>query len=134
MVLQRQCTTPECEEEEKIQMQPISPLVQRQIDEETTQDISDQILQDKGSGRLLEKETKEFMESRFGHDFGDVRVHTDSNAENLTKQLSAAAFTIGRDVYFGSGKYNPSVTSGQRLLAHELTHVVQAGRRLLRKP
>lgn len=119
MMLQRQCTTPECEEEEMLQMkQTLGPI-------KSNEDAVGQILQHKESGRLLEPETREFMESRFGYDFGDVRVHTDAYADKVSRQLGAEAFTVGRDVYFGRGRYNPSRSSGKRLLAHELTHVVQ---------
>jgi hypothetical protein len=65
------------------------------------------------------------MESRFGADFSNVRVHTDSDTAQMAKDLNAAAFTHGRDIYFAEGKYNPSMNSGQKLLAHELTHVLQ---------
>jgi len=66
-----------------------------------------------------------FFEPRFGVDFSGVRVHTDSNAVQMNRELNAQAFTHGRDIYFGAGKYNLGTTSGKRLLAHELTHVVQ---------
>ncbi len=65
------------------------------------------------------------MERRFGVDFRGVRVHTDSNAVQMNKELNAQAFTYGRDIYFGAGRYNPGTSTGKRLLAHELTHVVQ---------
>ncbi len=133
MILQCQCTTPECEEEgvirrqideeeeKPIQMKQMSP----DLHVENSQDISEQILHQKCIGRALEPETRKFMESRFGYDFGEVRIHTDNQAEVMARNLNAEAFTIGRDVYFGSGRYNPATNSGQRLVAHELTHVVQ---------
>lgn len=65
------------------------------------------------------------LEDRFGVDFSGVRIHTDSAASSLSNDLDALAFTHGRDIYFASGQYSPSTPSGQRLLAHELTHVVQ---------
>ena len=65
------------------------------------------------------------MESRFGSDFSGVRVHTDSRAVGAAGTLNAQAFTRGQDIYFGDGRYQPDTPSGQRLLAHELTHVVQ---------
>ena len=65
------------------------------------------------------------MESAFGADFGNVRLHTDANADVLNRTLGADAFTTGRDIYFRQGRYDPDGTSGRRLLAHELTHVVQ---------
>ncbi len=64
------------------------------------------------------------MESRFGYDFTDVRVHTDTRA---AEALNARAFTMGKDVVFGAGQYSPWTTAGKKLIAHELTHVVQQG-------
>jgi hypothetical protein len=65
------------------------------------------------------------MEPRFGADFGGVRVHTDGSAVQMSRDLQAQAFTTGQDIYFGAGKYAPESEDGKRLLAHELTHVVQ---------
>jgi hypothetical protein len=65
------------------------------------------------------------MESRFNHDFSQVRLHTDANAEESADAINARAFTIGNDMYFKTGHYAPETLSGQKLLAHELTHVVQ---------
>jgi Domain of unknown function (DUF4157) len=79
----------------------------------------------RGGGRTLSDTVRTFMETRFGHDFGDVRIHTDSDAAQMTKALHAEAFATGRDIYFQPGKFAPHVSSGKRLLAHELTHVVQ---------
>ena len=67
------------------------------------------------------------MESAFGTDFSQVRIHTNSTAIQMNKELNAQAFTHGSDIYFNSGKYDPSSSSGQHLLAHELTHTVQQG-------
>ena len=81
----------------------------------------------RGGGSPLSYEARSFIEPRFGYDFGDVRVHTDSNAAQMTRDLNAEAFTSGKDVYFASGTYNPGTPTGMRLLADELTHVVQQG-------
>jgi hypothetical protein len=78
-------------------------------------------------GRPLESGARSFMESRFGHDFGAVRVHSDAGAERAAASVQARAFTVGRDVVFGAGQYEPASEAGRRLLAHELTHVVQQG-------
>ena len=78
-----------------------------------------------GGGTPLAGETREFMESRLGADFGDVRVHTDSKASESARSVQAHAYTVGNDVVFQSGKYEPDSESGKRMLAHELTHVVQ---------
>jgi Domain of unknown function (DUF4157) len=76
-------------------------------------------------GQPLEPATRAFMESRFGHDFSRVRVHTDPVAVRSAEAVAAHAYTVGSDVVFGAGRYAPSSRSGQRLLAHELAHVVQ---------
>jgi hypothetical protein len=78
-------------------------------------------------GHALDHGTREFMEPRFGADFSDVRVHTDSRAAQSADTLAANAYTKGRDIYFGAGKYAPRSREGQHLLAHELTHTVQQG-------
>ena len=65
------------------------------------------------------------MESRLGADFSDVRVHTDARASESAQSVQAQAYTVGTDVVFQSGKYAPESDSGKRMLAHELTHVVQ---------
>lgn len=79
----------------------------------------------KSVGHPLDVATRSFMEARFNHDFGDVRVHTDPRAAETARQVGARAYTVGRDVVFGSNKYSPATFEGKRLLAHELTHVIQ---------
>jgi hypothetical protein len=66
-----------------------------------------------------------FFEPRFGRDFGQVRVHTNSKAADVAKSINAKAFTVGQNVAFGTGEYAPGTAAGRKLLAHELTHVVQ---------
>jgi len=78
-----------------------------------------------GRGRALPEAVRSFMEPRFNADFSAVRVHTDAEAHSLASAVSAQAFTVGRNVVFGAGHYAPDTESGKRLLAHELTHVVQ---------
>lgn len=80
-------------------------------------------------GRPLDRVTHAFMASRFGRTFDSVRVHTDSFASRQASALNASAFTIGQDVFFGSGQYRPESRGGRRLIAHELTHTVQQGGR-----
>jgi hypothetical protein len=94
---------------------------------EATPDLESRISAMWSSGHPLPAVQRSFMERRFGANFANVRVHTDSNAAQLSKELNAEAFTHGKDVYFGGGKYNPGTSTGNRLLAHELTHVVQQG-------
>jgi hypothetical protein len=76
-------------------------------------------------GQPLEKDTRAHMESAFGESFADVRVHTGPEATASAQRLGANAYTVGRDVVFSEGHYDPASSSGQRTLAHELTHVVQ---------
>jgi hypothetical protein len=78
-------------------------------------------------GQPLEAGTRTFMESRFGHDFSNVRVHTDSKAAESTESVNALAYTAGKDIVFGKKQYAPKTDNGKRMLAHELTHVIQQG-------
>lgn len=79
----------------------------------------------RSGGQPLPEAARQFFEPRFGADFGDVRVHTGEQAAQAASSLNARAYTLGSDIVFGAGEYDPSSTGGQRLLAHELTHVVQ---------
>jgi hypothetical protein len=79
----------------------------------------------RGGGQPLSDTDRNFMETRFGVDFSDVRVHANSNAIQMSRELNAQAFTHGRDIYFGADKYITGLYAGKKLLAHELTHVVQ---------
>lgn len=78
-----------------------------------------------GGGSPLDTETRTRMESSIGADFSDVRVHTGGDADRSAKSLGAHAYTSGSDVVFAQGRYDPSSETGQKTLAHELTHVVQ---------
>jgi len=80
------------------------------------------------SGHPLDAGTRAWMEPRFGHDFSGVRVHTDARAAESARAVNALAYTVGSEVVFGAGRYAPSTERGSRLLAHELTHVVQQSR------
>lgn len=77
------------------------------------------------TGEPLDEATRRLMEQRMGADFRDVRVHTDPSAAASAEALDANAYTAGRDIYFGAGKYAPGTEAGQHLLAHELTHTLQ---------
>jgi len=83
----------------------------------------------RSTGQPLETETRAFFEPRFRHDFSQVRVHTDQQAAESAKSVNARAYTVGRDIAFGTGEYAPNSNEGRRLLAHELTHVLQHGYR-----
>lgn len=76
-------------------------------------------------GSPMEPTIRADMEGRLGHDFGDVRIHTDAAAHDSAKSVNAQAYTVGSDIVFQQGKYDPGSQSGQHMLAHELTHVVQ---------
>ncbi len=78
-----------------------------------------------GGGRPLEPGIRRFMESRFGYDFGAVKVHTGDQAADSARKVNAAAYTVGKDVVFGEGRYAPGTVSGKELMAHELAHTVQ---------
>ncbi|GHC57857.1 eCIS core domain-containing protein [Ulvibacter litoralis] len=136
------------ENSEELQEKPLSdtitPLVQRVSEEEESiqtkggtntipPSLESNLASSKGSGNPLPATTKSQMESSFGTDFSHVRIHNDSNAVQMSKQLGAQAFANGNDIYFNEGKYNPSSKEGQHLLAHELTHTVQQGASVQRK-
>ncbi len=114
---------PNADEEKEI------PPVQAKSDGTANIDssIESQLTNSKGGGSPLNENTQSQMESGFGTDFSDVRVHTDSSAAQMSQDLGAQAFTQGSDIYFNKGKYNPGSDSGKHLLAHELTHTVQQG-------
>ncbi len=76
-------------------------------------------------GQPLDAATRSFMEPRFGHSFGNVRVHTNAQAAESARAVNALAYTVGENIVFGSGQFAPGTMGGRQLLAHELTHVVQ---------
>lgn len=76
-------------------------------------------------GRAIDPDLQVPMQDRFGVSFGNVRIHSDTQAAGLAASIGARAFTFGRDIYFGAGEYRPTTTDGRRVLAHELTHVLQ---------
>jgi hypothetical protein len=78
-----------------------------------------------GTGKSLEPSVRQEMEQRFGQDFSQVKIHAGASAAQSANDLNAHAYTVGRDIVFGAGKYAPQQQSGKKLLAHELTHVVQ---------
>ncbi|MCG8577169.1 MAG: DUF4157 domain-containing protein [Flavobacteriales bacterium] len=87
--------------------------------------ISDPLTSSKGSGQVLEDSIKDEMEDQMNTDLGDVRVHTDTKANQMSEDINAKAFTHGRDIYFNKGNYNPNSAEGKNLLAHELAHTQQ---------
>ena len=78
-------------------------------------------------GRPLDRAIQQDMGQRFGYDFSEVRVHTDLAAEQSARDVNANAYTVGHNIVFGTGQYLPATNIGKKLLAHELTHVLQQG-------
>jgi hypothetical protein len=134
------------EEEEELQMKPISSiqregsmeeedeelqmksLVQRRENlggGEASTDLESSIQSARGGGQSLDPSLQTKMGQAMGADFSGVKVHTDSQSDQLNKSIQAKAFTTGQDVFFRQGAYEPSSRGGQELIAHELTHVVQ---------
>lgn len=87
--------------------------------------LESQIQGEKGGGQNMDSGDRQFMESRFGQDFSDVKVHTGGQSDAINRSIGARAFTNGSDVFLRGGEYNPGTSAGRELLAHELTHVVQ---------
>ncbi|QZZ22010.1 DUF4157 domain-containing protein [Leptothermofonsia sichuanensis E412] len=90
-----------------------------------TANLENRIQSMRSGGQPLPDSTRSFFETRFGYDFSGVRIHTDSQADEVSRQLNAQAFTIRQNVFFSAGRYEPHTTQGKWLLAHELTHTVQ---------
>ncbi len=132
-------------EEDQLQAKPlaesITPLVQRAAvpEEEELQaksmtdggaftpgaDFESSLASARSGGAPLPESTRDFMEQRIGANFSGVKVHTDAQSDQLNQSIQAKAFTTGQDVFFREGAYQPGSESGQELIAHELTHVVQ---------
>ncbi|HEV8273875.1 MAG TPA: DUF4157 domain-containing protein [Chitinophagaceae bacterium] len=115
-VINRKCS--ECEKEEELQ---------RKESNGETVSSAPSIVQDvlSSPGRSLDTDTRSFMEPRFNYDFSDVKIHDNDLAAKSADSINALAYTSGNNVVFNSGEYNTNSFSGKRLLAHELTHVVQ---------
>ena len=91
----------------------------------TSESVSDAITTGMENGKPIERPTASFMESRFGTDFSNVKIHDDAQASDLAQRLNAQAFTVGNDIWFDKGKYSPGTSDGKKLLAHELAHTIQ---------
>lgn len=108
----------------------ISPLIQTgtggaSMEASSPSGLESRLNSTKNNGSPLPREARSFMENRFGTDFGHVKIHTDTGAVQMNKELNAQAFTHGNHIYFNSGMFDTASFSGKHLLAHELTHVVQ---------
>ena len=115
--LQRKCT--HCEEEEELHRKESNE------EEALAGKSTENYLHTLSGGTPLGDSDRSFFESRMGQDFSGVRVHTDNNASESAKDINARAYTRSSDIVFGSGEYQPGTDGGKKLLAHELTHVVQ---------
>ena len=133
--VQRSC--PDCEEE-LVQRQPEEEeeeeLLQAKEESGRTPHVSPDLEADihrlQGNGRPLSETERSFFEPRFGADFSNIRLHTSAQAAELAQSINARAFTLGRDVVLGKGEAATETMAGKKLLAHELTHVVQQNRQL----
>ena len=151
--VQRKCAAcaaggscPKCAaEEDRLQRKPLlssgSSVLQRQPEEKEDEPLQAQAASPqgvhagpgldaglnrlRGRGSPLPAAARSYFEPRFGRDFTPVRVHTGPQAASLARSIDAQAFTVNRDMVFGAGRYQPETPAGRRLLAHELTHVVQ---------
>ena len=88
-------------------------------------DISSAIYDKVGKGKSIPEDTLKEMNRSFGLDFSEVTIHDDDTATQMSSELNAQAFTVGSDIFFNKGKFDPGTLTGKRLLAHELTHTVQ---------
>ena len=131
-VIQRMCTDCE-EEEESVQAKREGGPTGGEVSAKRTAEIESI----KTGGEPLPPSSRNFFEQRFGHDFSRVRIHSDDRAAQSAKGIHAQAYTTGPHIVFGAGRYSPDTQAGQRLLAHELTHVIQQGggqQRVMRAP
>ncbi len=126
------------EEEELLQGKPASEIQRQEEEEEMLQakpvgsqpamvseNLETQINDALSGGQPLADSVRTSLEPHFEHDFSQVCLHTDAEADKLSRKLEAEAFTTGKDIFFRDGAYQPDTDSGKRLIAHELTHVVQ---------
>ncbi|WP_103069646.1 eCIS core domain-containing protein [Aquimarina sediminis] len=131
--IQTKCAA--CEQEEKIQKkEDISDQEEEiQTKSDTTEgssgsDLQSRLNSSRGGGSQLPSGIQSSMGSAFGADFSSIRIHTGRESIQMNKDLGAQAFTYGSDIHFNEGKYNTNSSSGQHLLAHELTHTIQQGK------
>jgi hypothetical protein len=107
------------------------PLIRRRVSESASglteaPPIVNDVL--RSPGQPLDPATRAYFEARFGHDFSRVRVHSDPTAEQSARDVNALAYTVGQDIVFRTDRFAPGTPTGRRLIAHELTHVVQQAR------
>jgi hypothetical protein len=122
--IQRKC--PKCKEDEEIQRKPEEKRNTGSV-YEAIPELEANINNLSGRGQPLPDSVRAFFEPRFGYDFSQVRVHSGADAGQSARDVSARAYTVGTNVVFGANQFAPGSTEGRRLLAHELTHVIQQG-------
>jgi hypothetical protein len=110
-------------EEEEVQVKPIQRLGHGSFQAGT--DVEKRLTSSKNGGSPMAPDVRAGMEQRFGADFSAVKIHAGPKDAELSRDIGAQAFTHGANIYMGQGKYDPGTTAGKRLLAHELTHVIQ---------
>ncbi|MDQ3773315.1 MAG: DUF4157 domain-containing protein [Pseudomonadota bacterium] len=99
-----------------------------------TPGLESYLMTSQGAGQALPVSARGYFEPRFGYDLSGVRVHTDNRAANAAAEINAQAFTTGANIHFAPGRFRPGTSEGDRLLAHELTHVVQQSGGALESP
>jgi hypothetical protein len=105
----------------------LSPDMVSEPANEATPEMEQQLSSTRGGGDVLPEPVRTELGSRLGADFSDVRIHSGNAVAGMTAGMNARALTVGRDIYFGANQLDPTSREGQRLLVHELTHVVQQG-------
>jgi outer membrane protein OmpA-like peptidoglycan-associated protein len=125
--IQRMCPACEDEELEQEAQHPVGRRA-RAPQRDVAREHEPQIAAFTRGGMPLPRETREYFEPRFGHDFGAVRVHTNPAAAESARTMGARAFTLRQNIVFGQGEFAPQTTLGRHLLAHELVHTLQQGR------
>lgn len=130
--IQRKCAA--CEKEEELHRKPQISSAGSYHQPVAGPALQSRLNSSGGKGSPLPRETNDFMSRAIGKDFSRVRVHTGNDAVRMNQEINARAFTYGSDIYFNSGEYNPGTQKGRHLLGHELTHVVQQQKSILRKP
>ena len=113
---------------EELEADRVAEVVMRSAERDQAEQPPVRPTDARGGGQALDPADRAYFERQFGADFGAVRVHSDAAAARNARMLSASAFTLGSDISFASGRYAPGTATGRRLLAHELTHVVQQAR------
>ncbi|NER87820.1 DUF4157 domain-containing protein [Moorena sp. SIO3A2] len=112
-------------QQEELKRKPMVQLDSVEGGMAATPELESSIQQAKGSGMSIAESIRKPMEQSFGADFSGVRVHSDTQSDQLNQSIQARAFTTGKDIFFRQGEYNPGSQEGKKLIAHELTHVVQ---------